>query len=118
MISPYGTACAGGILRRGQEARANNWAALSGGGQEARANNWAALSGGGQKQDEARSPAYARALRRTRAAKAPGPAGCAVAGARGVAPLGRCGGIALRAAPGGSPRHGATQAISYGEIML
>ncbi len=88
MISPYETACAGGILRREQE------------------------------KGEARSGAYGRALRRTRDAKAPGPSGCAVTGARGVASLGRWHRIALRGAPGGPPRHGATQSIPYGEIML
>jgi hypothetical protein len=47
-----------------------------------------------------------------------GPSGCAGAGARGVVPLGRCPRIALRAAPGGSPRHGATQPTPPDRIML
>jgi hypothetical protein len=51
-------------------------------------------------------------------AKSPGPSGRAVAGARFVAPLGRCYGIALRAAPGGSHRHDATQTIPSQKEML
>src|SRR5262245_26381846 len=53
---------------------------------------------------------YGRGLRRTHAAKAPGPSGCTAAATRGVAALARCPRIALRAAPGGLARCNATQA--------
>ena len=43
----------------------------------------------GRRRANVRSPAYGRALRRTRGAKDRGPLGCARAGARGVAELGR-----------------------------
>jgi hypothetical protein len=45
---------------------------------------------------------YGQGLRRTHAAKALGPPGCAAAADRGVAALARCARIALRAAPGGA----------------
>jgi len=43
-------------------------------------------------QENGRRPyrEYGRGLRRTHAAKAPGPSGCAAAAARGVAALARC----------------------------
>src|ERR1700690_4675124 len=88
MISLDRTACAGGILRRGQEGGAG------------------------------RSRNNGQALRRTRDAKDPGPSGCVPAGARGVAVLDRISYtlLARRYAaaidPGGSPRRNATQAAS------
>src|SRR5688572_19850186 len=69
----------------------------------------------GRRRVKSRSGHYARALRRTHDAKAPGPPGCVRAGARFVAPLVRCSCIALRGAPGGSPRPHATQAVSIWE---
>src|SRR5687767_9066680 len=71
--------------------------------------------GVGRRRAKSRSRHYARALRRTHDAKAPGPSGCVRAGARFVAPLVRCTRIALRGAPGGSPRPHATQAVSIGK---
>jgi hypothetical protein len=59
MISLDKIACAGEILRRGQE------------------------------KGEGRSGAYGQALRRTHDAKDPGPSGCVLAGARYVAALDR-----------------------------
>ena len=43
----------------------------------------------GQETGAARIGDYGQARRRSRGAKAPGPSGCALADARGVAPLGR-----------------------------
>jgi len=102
MISWDRSVCAEGILRRGQE------------------------------KGEERSGDYGRALRQSHDAKAPGPSGCAPESAvrraidpldrslfrLTVAALDRCPRIALRAAPGGSPRRRTTQTIPSQEIML
>ncbi|MFZ0694928.1 MAG: hypothetical protein WAN51_12420 [Alphaproteobacteria bacterium] len=60
MILSVGTGCAGSILRRGQE------------------------------KGVARSGTTGKRFDEPAAAKDPGPLGCALVGARGVAPLGRC----------------------------
>jgi hypothetical protein len=86
----------------------------------------------GQKKGEARSGDYGQALRRTHDAKSHGPLGFALAGAvrraidppdrslyrLTVAALDRCPRIALRAAPGGSPRQRETQTFLSQKIML
>src|SRR5215831_11912933 len=83
-----GTACAEGILRRGQE------------------------------NDEARTGEYGRGVRRTHDAKSPGPKGLRAGGRPlrcAARPMSR---IALRDAPGGSPRLRATQTLPPKKDML
>ncbi len=102
MILSVGTVCAGGILRRGQEKRV------------------------------ARSGTTGKRFDEPAAAKDPGPLGCALAGARGVAPappalpanvcvqsaLGRCPASPFAARLADRRTKGATQPIRSDKIML
>ncbi len=88
MILSVGTGCAGGVLRRGQEKR------------------------------EARSGTTGKRFDEPAAAKDPGPLGCALAGARGVAPLGRCPASPFAARLADRRTKGATQPIRSDKIML
>jgi hypothetical protein len=88
MILSVGTGCAGSILRRGQE------------------------------KGEARSGTTGKRFDEPAAAKDPGPLGCALTGARGVAPLGRCATSPFTARLADRLPKGATQPIRTDKIML
>jgi hypothetical protein len=88
MILPVGNGCAGGILH------------------------------GGQEKGEARSGTTGEPFDEPAAAKDPGPSGCALMGARGVAPFGRCSTSPFTSRLADRRTKGATQPIQTDKIML